>query len=179
MTEERSSLAIEDDGPRLEGLEEIDEPWGVGEAREPQLGADRAVNYKSEDFVAVAKEVTGGKGVNVILDMVGGDYIERDIIAAADDGRIVQIAFLSGPVAKVNFARLMVKRLVLTGSTLRPRTREVKAGIAQALEAKAWPLLATGRIKVVLDSTFPLAEAAEAHRHMETSAHVGKIVLTV
>ncbi|MGD9829593.1 MAG: NAD(P)H-quinone oxidoreductase [Hyphomicrobiaceae bacterium] len=144
-----------------------------------ELGADRAVNYKSEDFVAVAKEVTGGKGVNVILDMVGGDYIERDIIAAADDGRIVQIAFLSGPVAKVNFARLMVKRLVLTGSTLRPRTREVKAGIAQALEAKAWPLLATGRIKVVLDSTFPLAEAAEAHRHMETSAHVGKIVLTV
>jgi putative PIG3 family NAD(P)H quinone oxidoreductase len=143
------------------------------------LGADRAVNYKSEDFVAASREATGGKGVDVTLDMVGGDYTERNIIAAAEEGRIVQIATLSGADVKLNIARLMMKRVTLTGSTLRPRTREVKAGFARALEAKVWPLLASGKVKVVMDSTFPLAKAADAHRRLETSAHVGKIVLAV
>lgn len=143
------------------------------------LGADRAVNYRTEDFVAAVKDATGGKGVNVTLDMVGGDYTERNLVAAAEDGRIVQIATLGGADVKINIARLMVKRLTLTGSTLRPRTREVKAGFAQALESKVWPLLAAGKVKVVMDSTFPLAKAADAHRRLETSEHVGKIVLTV
>ena len=143
------------------------------------LGADKAVNYRTEDFVAAVKEATGGKGVNVTLDMVGGDYTERNIIAAAEDGRIVQIATLGGADVKFNISRLMVKRVTLTGSTLRPRTREVKAGFAQALESKVWPLIAAGKIKVVMDSTFPLAKAADAHRRLETSEHVGKIVLVV
>jgi putative PIG3 family NAD(P)H quinone oxidoreductase len=142
-----------------------------------QLGANRAVNYKTEDFVAAAKEATGGKGIDVTLDMVGGDYTERNIVAAAEEGRIVQIATLGGAEVKINVSRLMMKRVTLTGSTLRPRTREVKAGFARALEAKVWPLIASGRVKVVMDSTFPLAKAADAHRRMETSAHVGKIVL--
>jgi NADPH2:quinone reductase len=143
------------------------------------LGADRAVNYRSEDFVAAAREATGGKGVNVTLDMVGGEYTDRNILAAAEDGRIVQIATLGGADAKVNLARLMMKRVTLTGSTLRPRSREVKAGFARALEAEVWPLLAAGTVKVVMDSTFPLASAADAHRRLETSQHIGKIVLTV
>lgn len=143
------------------------------------LGADRAVDYKSEDFVAAAKDATGGKGIDVILDMVGGEYTDRNIVAAAEDGRIVQIATLGGAEAKVNLARLMIKRLTLTGSTLRPRTREVKAGFARALEAKVWPLIAAGKVKVVMDSTFPLAQADEAHRRLESSQHIGKIVLTV
>jgi putative PIG3 family NAD(P)H quinone oxidoreductase len=144
-----------------------------------ELGADRAVDYKREDFVAAAKEATGGKGVDVTLDMVGGDYTERNIVAAAEDGRVVQIATLGGADAKINLARLMMKRVTLTGSTLRPRTREVKAGFARALEAKVWPLLASGKVKVVMDSTFPLAKAADAHRRLESGAHIGKIVLTV
>lgn len=143
------------------------------------LGADRAINYKTEDFVAVCREATGGKGVNVTLDMVGGDYTDKNIIAAAEDGRIVQIASLGGADVKLNISRLMVKRVTLTGSTLRPRTREVKAGFARALEAEVWPLFAAGKLKVVVDSTFPLAQAADAHRRLETSQHVGKIVLTV
>jgi NADPH2:quinone reductase len=143
------------------------------------LGADRAIDYKSEDFVAIVRDVTGGKGVNVTLDMVGGAYTERNIVAAAEDGRIVQIASLGGAEATINVARLMVKRVTLTGSTLRPRTRAVKAGFARAIEAQVWPLVAAGKIKVVLDSTFPLARADDAHRRMETSAHVGKIVLVV
>jgi NADPH:quinone reductase len=144
-----------------------------------ELGADKAINYKTEDFVAVCKEATGGKGVNVTLDMVGGDYTDKNIIAAAEDGRIVQIATLGGADVKFNISRLMVKRVTLTGSTLRPRTREVKAGFARALEAKVWPLFGAGKIRVVVDSTFPLARAADAHRRLETSQHVGKIVLTV
>ena len=143
------------------------------------LGADRAINYRSEDFVAVCKEATGGKGVDVILDMVGGEYTDKNIVAAAEDGRIVQIATLGGADVKINLARLMVKRVTLTGSTLRPRTREVKAGFARALEEKVWPLIGAGKVKVVMDSTFPLAQAAEAHRRLETSQHIGKIVLTV
>ena len=144
-----------------------------------ELGADRAIDYKTEDFVAVVREVTGGKGVDVILDMVGGEYTERNIIAAAEDGRIVQIAALGGADATINVSRLMVKRVTLTGSTLRPRTREIKAGFARAIEAKVWPLVAAGKFRVVLDSTYPIAKASDAHRRMETSAHVGKIVLVV
>jgi NADPH:quinone reductase len=144
-----------------------------------KLGADRAINYKTEDFVAEVKAATGGAGVNVILDMVGGDYIERNYDAAAIDGRVVQIAFLGGPKATVNFAKLMVKRLHHTGSTLRPRSNADKAAMVAAIEAKVMPLLREGRIKPLIDSTFPLAKAADAHRRMETSEHIGKIVLAV
>ena len=144
-----------------------------------KLGADVAVNYRTDDFVKAAREATGGKGVNVTLDMVGGDYTERNVVAAAEDGRIVQIATLGGAEAKVNVARLMMKRVTLTGSTLRPRTREVKAGFARALEAKVWPLIAAGQVKVLVDQRFPLADAAGAHRRMETSQHIGKLVLVV
>jgi NADPH2:quinone reductase len=144
-----------------------------------KLGADRAINYKTEDFVAEVKAATGGAGANVILDMVGGDYIERNYDAAAMDGRIVQIAFLGGPKATVNFARLMVKRLHHTGSTLRPRSNADKAAMVAAIEAKVMPLLREGRVKPLMDSTFPLEKAADAHRRMESSEHVGKIVLTV
>ncbi len=143
------------------------------------LGADVAVNYNTEDFVAVVKEATGGHGIDVTLDMVGGDYTEKNIAAAAEDGRIVQIATLAGPMTTFTLPRLMMKRLTLTGSTLRPRTRDVKARFARALEKQVWPLLDAGRIKIVMDSTFPLAQASEAHKRMETSQHVGKIVLTV
>lgn len=142
-----------------------------------KLGADRAINYKTEDFVAVVKEATGGSGANVILDMVGGEYIERNYDAAAIDGRIVQIAFLSSPKASVNFVKLMVKRLTHTGSTLRPRSNADKAAMVAAIEAKVMPFLREGRIKPLMDSTFPLADAAKAHARMETSRHIGKIVL--
>ena len=142
-----------------------------------KLGADRAVNYKTDDFVAEAKNATDGAGANVILDMVGGDYIERNYDAAAVEGRVVQIAFLSGPKANVNFARLMVKRLHHTGSTLRPRSNADKAAMVAAIEAKVMPLLRDGRVKPLIDSTFPLEKAADAHRRMETSEHIGKIVL--
>ncbi len=141
------------------------------------LGADRAINYKAEDFVAGAKEATGGRGVDVILDMVAGDYTERNIAAAAEEGRIVQIAVLGGAEVKINISRVMMKRLTITGSTLRPRTREAKAGFARALEEKVWPMLASGRVKVVMDSTFPLGKAADAHRRLESGQHVGKVVL--
>ena len=142
-----------------------------------KLGADRAVNYKTDDFVAEAKNATDGAGANVILDMVGGDYIERNYDAAAVEGRVVQIAFLGGPKANVNFARLMVKRLHHTGSTLRPRSNADKAAMVAAIEAKVMPLLRDGRVKPLIDSTFPLEKAADAHRRMETSEHIGKIVL--
>ncbi|NPU14026.1 NAD(P)H-quinone oxidoreductase [Bradyrhizobium sp. 83012] len=144
-----------------------------------KLGADRAINYKTEDFVAVVKEATGGKGANVILDMVGGDYIERNYDAAATDGRIVQIAFLGSAKATVNFVKLMVKRLTHTGSTLRPRSNADKAAMVAAIEAKVMPFLREGRIKPLMDSTFPLADAAKAHARMETSQHIGKIVLEI
>jgi NADPH2:quinone reductase len=143
------------------------------------LGADRVIDYRGEDFVAAAKDATGGKGVNVILDMVGGTYTDKNIVAVAEDGRIVQIATLGGAEVTINIARLMMKRVTLTGSTLRPRSREVKAGFARGLEATVWPLFAAGRLKVVMDSTFPLTEAADAHRRMEDGGHIGKIVLTV
>lgn len=141
------------------------------------LGAERAINYRNEDFLAVVKELTEGKGVDVILDMVGGDYVQRNIEAMAVDGRIVQIAWLGGSKVSANFMKLMLKRLTWTGSTLRPRTIEQKADIARALEAKVWPLIAAGKVKPIIHRTFPLADAAAAHALMESSEHIGKIIL--
>src|SRR5262252_3641384 len=144
-----------------------------------KLGADLAINYKTEDFVAAVKQATDGKGAEVILDMVGGDYIERNYEAAAVEGRIVQIAFQGSAKATVNYMRLMLKRLHHTGSTLRARPNADKAAIARAIEAQVWPLVAAGKVAPVLDKTFPLAQAAAAHARMESSQHIGKIVLTV
>jgi NADPH:quinone reductase len=144
-----------------------------------KLGADVAVNYRSEDFVAATKAATGGKGADVILDMVGGDYIERNYEAAGVEGRIVQIAFQGSPKANVNFLRIMLKRLTHTGSTLRARSVADKAAMARAIEADVWPLIAAGKVKPVIYRTFPLREASAAHALMETSTHIGKIALTV
>ena len=144
-----------------------------------KLGADVAVNYKTEDFVAATKAATGGKGADVILDMVGGDYIARNYEAAAVEGRIVQIAFQGGPKSEVNFMRLMLKRLHHTGSTLRARSVADKGTIRAAVEKNALPLIVAGKVKPVIYQTFPLAEAAAAHALMESSAHIGKIVLTL
>lgn len=141
------------------------------------LGAERGINYREEDFVPIVKGGTAGKGADVILDMVGGDYVGRNLAAAAMHGRIVNIAFLKGSKVEVDLLPIMLKRLTLSGSTLRPRSVAEKAEIARALEARIWPLLAQGKIRPQIYQTFPLAEAAEAHRLMETSAHVGKIVL--
>ena len=143
------------------------------------LGADVAINYKDEDFVAATKAATKGRGADVILDMVGGDYIERNYEAAAVEGRVVQIAFAGSPKATVDFRRIMLKRLTHTGSTLRARAVEDKGAIARAVEQHVLPLIAAGRVKPVIDSTFPLEQAALAHARMESSAHIGKIVLTL
>ncbi|MDC7788048.1 NAD(P)H-quinone oxidoreductase [Rhodoplanes sp. TEM] len=143
------------------------------------LGADTAIDYKTQDFVAETKAATGGAGANVILDMVGGDYIDRNYEAAAVDGRIVQIAFQGPSKATVDFRRIMLKRLHHTGSTLRSRSVADKAAIVAAAGAAVGPLLAAGRVKPVMDTTFPLADAAKAHARMESSAHIGKIVLLV
>jgi len=143
-----------------------------------KLGAEHAINYKTQDFVAVAKQATAGKGADVIVDIVGGDYIERNYEAAAMDGRVLQIAFQGNSKATVDFRRVMLKRLTHTGSTLRSRPVAEKAAIARAVEDKVWPLIAAGRVKPVIYRTFPLAEAAAAHALMESSAHIGKIVLT-
>jgi NADPH2:quinone reductase len=140
------------------------------------LGATRAVDYRTEDFVEVVKAETGGRGVDLILDIVGGDYVERNIRSLAEDGRLVNIAFQKGSKVTIDLMRVMLKRLTLTGSTLRIRSSEVKAGIARALEERALPLVSEGRIKVVMDRTFPLAEAGKAHARMDES-HIGKIVL--
>ena len=144
-----------------------------------KLGADHAINYKTQDFVAEVKTATGGKGVEVILDMIGGEYVDRNYDAAAVDGRIVQIALLGGGKATINVGKLMVKRLNHTGSTLRPRSNADKAAMVAAIEAKVMPLFREGRIKPLMDSSFPLEKAADAHRRMETSEHIGKIVLVV
>ena len=141
------------------------------------FGADHAINYRTEDFVAVMKDK--GLAADVILDMVGGDYVERNLKVAAMHGRIIQIAIQQGSRITADFLPIMLKRLTFTGSTLRPRTVAEKAAIAQALEAKVWPLLAQGKCKPTVHATFPLAKAAEAHALMESSAHVGKIILTV
>ena len=140
------------------------------------LGAERAINYRDEDFVDAMRAVGGA---NVILDMVGGPYIPRNLKALADDGRLVQIAFLQGPKTEVNFVQLMTRRLTFTGSTLRPQSDLAKAKIAQQLRDVVWPLLSQGKIAPVMDSTFNMAEAAAAHSRMESSAHIGKIVLAV
>jgi NADPH2:quinone reductase len=144
-----------------------------------RLGADVAVNYREQDFVAATKAATGGKGADVILDMVGGDYIERNYEAAAVEGRVVQIAFQGSPKATVHFRRIMLKRLTHTGSTLRARSVADKGAIARTVEEHVLPLIAAGRVSPVIDSTFALAEASAAHARMERSAHIGKIVLTV
>jgi putative PIG3 family NAD(P)H quinone oxidoreductase len=144
-----------------------------------RLGAVRAVNYRKEDFVEAVRAETGGSGADVILDMVGGDYVARNIAAAAPEGRIVQIAFLGGSRVTLDLMALMRKRLTLTGSTLRPREPAFKAMIAARLRERVWPLIESGRIRPVIDSVHPLAEAAAAHARMESSAHIGKIVLEV
>jgi NADPH2:quinone reductase len=144
-----------------------------------RLGADVAINYGETDFVAAVKEATGGAGANVILDMVGGDYVNRNYEAAAPEGRIVQIATLHGLPEKADIARLMQKRLTHTGSTLRPRPVEFKAEVARALHEKVWPLFEARKIAPVIDSTFALADAPKAHARIDDPAHVGKIVLTV
>ncbi len=144
-----------------------------------KLGAELAIDYRTEDFVEAIGAATGGKGVDVILDMVGGDYVKRNLKILAVEGRLVQIAFLKGSTVELNLAHLMVKRQTLTGSTLRPRPVADKGAIAAALREKVWPLIEGGRIKPLVHATFPLARAADAHRLMESSAHIGKIVLTV
>jgi NADPH2:quinone reductase len=144
-----------------------------------RLGTDVAVNYKNEDFVAATKAATAGRGADVILDMVGGDYIERNYEAAAVEGRVVQIAFQGSPKATVDFRRIMLKRLTHTGSTLRARAIEDKGAIARAVEQHVLPLIAAGRVKPVIDSSFALEQAALAHARMEASVHIGKIVLTL
>ena len=140
------------------------------------LGAEVAINYREEDFVSVMKPEGGA---DLILDMVGGEYLPRNVRALATEGRLVNIAFLSGPKVELNFAQVMVKRLTLTGSTLRPQSDLAKAEIAQAMRTQVWPLLNAGRIAPVMDSEYPLAEAASAHAHMEAGGHIGKIVLKV
>jgi len=145
-----------------------------------KLGADAAINYRTQDFVAEIKTLTGGKGVDVILDMVAGPYIARDIRCLGMDGRLVLIAFLQGSkVQEFDFVQVMVRRLTITGSTMRPRTTAQKGAIAADLRAKVWPVLDAGRCAPVIHATFPLAQAAEAHRLMESSQHIGKIMLTV
>ena len=144
-----------------------------------KLGAKRGIDYKSEDFVEVVKAETGGRGVDVILDMVGGDYIQRNIQALAFEGRMVNIAYQKGAKAEINFGAVMMKRLTITASTLRARTAAQKAEVAAGVARDAWPLLESGRIKPVIDSVFPLDKAAEAHARMATGAHAGKIVLRV
>jgi NADPH2:quinone reductase len=144
-----------------------------------RLGADLGVNYRNDDFVALTLRLTEGRGANVILDMVGGDYVERNYEAAALDGRIVQIAFLKGQKAMVDLRPIMTKRLIHTGSTLRPRTPVEKAVIAESLWDKVWPLLEEGRCRPVIDAVFPLVEVSKAHERIENADHFGKIVLTM
>ncbi|MFN7286419.1 MAG: NAD(P)H-quinone oxidoreductase [bacterium] len=144
-----------------------------------RLGADVAIDYRTQDWVTVAREATGGRGVDVVLDMVGGDYVTKNLDVLALDGRLVQIAFLQGSRLDIDWLRLMTKRLTYTGSTLRPQSVAAKAQIARALEERVWPMLGAGRCLPLVHATFPLAEAAAAHALMESSVHIGKIVLTV
>jgi len=144
-----------------------------------RLGAVRGINYRTEDFVEVMRAQTGGKGVDVILDMVAGSYVPRNLDIAALEGRVVVISLLGGSRAEINMGLILTKRLTLTGSTLRARTVAQKAEVADAVHKNIWPMLSAGRVRPVIHATFPLAEAAEAHRLMETSNHIGKIVLTL
>jgi putative PIG3 family NAD(P)H quinone oxidoreductase len=143
-----------------------------------ELGADAAINYRDEDFVERISELTNERGIDVILDMIGGDYLPRNLKSLAMEGRIVQIALQGGPKVEMNLLPIMLKRLTLTGSTLRPRTVAQKAMIAHSLREKVWPLLESGQVRPIIHATFPLAEAREAHRMMESSKHIGKIVLS-
>jgi len=144
-----------------------------------RLGAERAINYRTQDFEKEILAATGGKGVNVILDMVGGDYVPKELKCLADDGRLVFIAFLRGPKTELDINALMRRRLTITGSTLRPRTVEFKGYLAKNLREKIWPLIEAGRIRPEIFKTFPLEQAAEAHRLMESSQHIGKLVLVL
>ena len=144
-----------------------------------RLGAEKAFNYKTQDFEKEILEVTAGKGVDVILDMVGGDYVQRELKCIAEDGRLVFIAYLRGPKTELSIDAVMRRRLTLTGSTLRPRSVEFKGALARSLREKIWPLIEVGKIKPEIYKTFPLAQASEAHRLMESSQHIGKIVLIV
>ena len=144
-----------------------------------RIGADHAINYKTEDFVARVMEITAGKGVNIVLDMVGGDYVPRNLQCLAEEGRHVSIAVQRGMQATIPIFEIMRKRLVLTGSTLRPRSLEFKSLLADELHRNVWPFVAEGKLKPVIDATFPLADAAGAHARMESGEHVGKIVLTI
>jgi putative PIG3 family NAD(P)H quinone oxidoreductase len=148
-------------------------------ARALELGADVAVNYNSEDFVEISREATGGRGVNVVLDMIGGDYLPRNLAALADDGRHVSIAFQRGAKAEIAIPDVMRRRLTLTGSTLRPRSVEFKTMVADEIAKTVWPYVEGGRLRPVIDTVFPLSEAAAAHARMESGEHVGKIVLEV
>jgi NADPH:quinone reductase-like Zn-dependent oxidoreductase len=141
------------------------------------LGADHAINYREKDFVDKIKEITSGKGVELILDMVGGDYIQKNIACLAIEGRLIQIAFLKPSVNEINLAPMMINRLTITGSTLRPRTVEQKGAIANELRQHVWPLFEAGKLRILIHKTFPLTKANEAHRLMEASTHIGKIVL--
>lgn len=144
-----------------------------------ELGAERAINYRTEDFVEVAKKLTSGKGIDVILDMVAGDYVPRELKCLADDGRLSIIALLGGSRAEVDLNEILPRRLIITGSTLRPRSVEFKSAIAEALSQKVWPLIEAKKIRPVIFKVFPLADAAGAHALMESGAHIGKIVLDV
>jgi NADPH2:quinone reductase len=144
-----------------------------------QMGAKRAINYRTEDFVVVVKEVTDGRGVDVILDMVGGDYLQRQIQSLAFDGRLVFIALLGGAKTQVDLGRVLQRRLTITASTLRPRSVDFKAAIARQLQERVWPLIAAGQVKPVIHEVFALEDAAKAHALMESSAHIGKIMLKV
>ena len=144
-----------------------------------ELGANAAINYKNQDFVEEIEQLTGHQGVNVILDMIGGDYFPRNLKCMDYDARLVQIAIQNGAKAEINLLPVMLKRLTITGSTLRSRDDAFKAGIAQKLHKHAWPLLATGKIRPIIDSTLALDDAAKAHEFMESSRHIGKIILTV
>jgi putative PIG3 family NAD(P)H quinone oxidoreductase len=144
-----------------------------------RLGAERAINYRTEDFVDVIKQLTNGRGVDLILDIVGGDYIPRDLASLAVEGRLVVIGFMGGDTATIDFRRVLGRRLTITGSTLRPRRVEEKGQIAAEVRREVWPLLESGKVKPLIYRTFPFGDAAAAHRLMESSEHVGKIVLTV
>ncbi len=144
-----------------------------------RLGADVAVNYHEQDYVQVLKEATGGQGVDVILDMVGGDYVSRNLKLAARDGRIVSLSFLKGSRVEIDMMVVLLKRLIITGSTLRPRSAEAKAGIAEKLRAQIWPLIESGEIKPLIAARFPLADVVESHKLMESSKHIGNIILAV
>lgn len=147
--------------------------------RAEELGAAHAINYRSQDFVAEVKRLTEGRGVEIVLDMVGGDYVPRNLDCLGEEGRHVSIAFQRGPAVELNLAKVMGRRLTVTGSLLRPRSVEFKSMVADELAHMAWPYVEDGRLRPVIDATFPLADAAEAHRRMEAGEHVGKIVLTV